>query len=168
VTPPAASASTARRTAQTAPARPRGRTAPSATAPRRATLRLVPARRRGAGRIRVASERTRLLHLLALGVVALALIAVVVGQALLASGQVRLASLENELTLEQSANRQAQQTVAALETPTRIVTAATVQLHMVRSAGVTELPYVSLSVPLPTPKVIGVPAEPASAATTQP
>jgi len=66
---------------------------------------------------------------------------------------VRLATLQHELTLEQSANRQTQQTVAALETPARIVGAATNQLHMVRSSGVTELPYVSLSVPLPTPKV---------------
>jgi len=156
MTPPVAgTAAPSRRPAHpaTSPARPRGRGAASTPATRRATLRLVPARRPGAGRARGAAEQTRRLHLLSVAVVASALVAVVVGQALLASGQVRLATLQHELTLEQSANRQTQQTVAALETPARIVGAATNQLHMVRSSGVTELPYVSLSVPLPTPKV---------------
>ena len=102
------------------------------------------------------------LHVIAVAVVAVALVVVVVGQALLASGQVRLATLEHDLMLEQSVNRQNQQTVAALETPALIVGAATNQLHMVRSSGVTELPYVSLSVPLPTPAVIGAPPAPAT------
>ena len=97
---------------------------------------------------------------MALVVVALALLTVVVGQAVLASGQVRLAALEHDLQLEQSANRQHQQTVAALETPARIVGAATTKLHMVRAAGVTELPNVPLSVPLPVPRVIGAPSTP--------
>ena len=55
-------------------------------------------------------------------------------------------------TLEQAAHRQAELAVAQLETPSRIVAAATGE-GMVRPAGVVELPYVSLSVPLPTPKV---------------
>ncbi len=88
-----------------------------------------------------------------------ALLAVVVGQALLANGQVRLAALQHELTLEQSAHRASELAVAKLETPTRIVADATSQLHMV-AASVVELPYVSLSVPLPTPKVTPAPAPP--------
>ena len=89
-----------------------------------------------------------------------ALLAVVVGQALLANGQVRLSTLQHELTLEQSAHRQAELAVSQLETPPRIVAAAQGQLHMVRPASVVELPYVSLSVPLPTPKVTPAPAPP--------
>jgi hypothetical protein len=88
-----------------------------------------------------------------------ALLAVVVGQALLANGQVRLAALQHQLTLEQSAHRASELAVAKLETPPRIVADATSQLHMV-AASVVELPYVSLSVPLPTPKVTPAPAPP--------
>jgi hypothetical protein len=89
-----------------------------------------------------------------------ALLAVVVGQAAIANGQVRLAGLQHDLSREQSANRQAESAVAKLETPTRIVTDATTQLHMVAPASVIELPYVSLSEPLPTPKVTPAPAPP--------
>ncbi len=90
-----------------------------------------------------------------------ALLAVVVGQALLANGQVKLAALQQQLITEQSAHRQAELSDAKLETPARIVADATSQLHMVAAgASVIELPYVSLSVPLPTPKVTPAPAPP--------
>lgn len=97
-----------------------------------------------------------------------ALLAVVVAQAMLANGQVRLSALQHELALEQSAHRQAELSVSQLETPSRIVAAATGQLHMVRPANVIQLPYVSLSAPLPTPKVTPAPAPapPPAAATT--
>ena len=91
--------------------------------------------------------------------VVVALLAVVVGQAFLANGQVKLAGLQHELSVEQSAHRQAELAVAKLETPTRIVADATTQLHMVNASPI-ELPYVSLSVPLPTPKVTPAPAPP--------
>ena len=93
------------------------------------------------------------------------LLAVVVGQALLANGQVRLSAQQNQLTLEQSSHRQAELAVSELETPSRIVAAASAQLHMVRPAQVTELPYVSLTTPLPTPKVTPGPV-PVTAPTT--
>ncbi|HWD54254.1 MAG TPA: hypothetical protein VG346_03990 [Acidimicrobiales bacterium] len=80
-----------------------------------------------------------------------ALLAVVVAQALLANGQVRMSALQHQLSLEQSAHRQAELAVSQLETPARIVGAALSQGMM--HPAVTELPYVSLSVPLPTPKV---------------
>jgi hypothetical protein len=86
------------------------------------------------------------------------LLAVVVAQAILANGQVKLAGLQHQLALEQSLHRQGELAVSQLETPSRIVGSASTQLHMVRPAGVTELPYVSLSVPLPTPKVTPGPA----------
>jgi hypothetical protein len=88
-----------------------------------------------------------------------ALLAVVVAQAFLANGQVRMAGLQQQLTMEQSAHRQAELSVAQLETPSRIVAAAQNQQHMVH-ASMVQLPYVSLSVPLPTPKVSPAPAAP--------
>jgi hypothetical protein len=98
-----------------------------------------------------------------------ALLAVVIGQAVLANGQVRLSSLQQKLALEQSAHRQAELAVSQLETPSRIVSAASVQLHLVRPAQVVELPYVSLSTPIPPPKVTPGPgtAAPAQGAATQ-
>jgi hypothetical protein len=92
--------------------------------------------------------------------VVVALLAVVVGQAFLANGQVRLAGLQHQLSLEQSAHRQAELADAKLETPTRIVAYATTKLGMVATPSVIETPYVSLSVPLPTPKVTPAPAPP--------
>jgi hypothetical protein len=94
-----------------------------------------------------------------------ALLAVVVGQALLANGQVRLAALQHQLTLEQSIHRQAELADAKLETPSRIVAYATEQGLVAPGAtaatpSLIELPYVSLSVPLPTPKVTPAPAPP--------
>jgi len=96
-----------------------------------------------------------------------ALLAVVVAQAMLANGQVKLSALQHELSLEQSTHRQAELSVSQLETPSRIVTAATGDLHMVRPANVIQLPYVSLSVPLPIPKVTAAPA-PTTTTTTPP
>jgi hypothetical protein len=91
--------------------------------------------------------------------VVVALLAVVVGQAFLANGQVKLAGLQHELSIEQNAHRQAELAVATLETPPRIVADATTQLHMIAASPI-QLPYVSLSVPLPTPKVTPAPAPP--------
>ena len=62
--------------------------------------------------------------------VVVALLAVVVGQAVLANGQVKMAGLQHELSVEQSAHRQAELADAKLETPSRIVTYATTQEHM--------------------------------------
>jgi len=165
--PSAATAATARRyaaasTGASVPSRRRGHA--DAPATKRAPLRLVPPRSRRANRGgRAAAGRGRLLYGLAISLVLASLLAVVVGQALLANGQVRLASLQHALSLEQSAHRQAELAVAQLETPSRIVAAASGQ-GMVR-ANTIELPYVSLSVPLPTPKVTPVPP---SSTTTAP
>jgi hypothetical protein len=107
-----------------------------------------------------------MLNIMSVSVVVAALLAVVVAQALLANGQVRLSALQHQLSLEQAAHRQSELSVAELETPARIVGAATSQLHMVRPANVVELPYVSLQTPLPTPKVTAAPAAPAAQAAT--
>jgi hypothetical protein len=164
--PPAATAVATRRHATAAshasPRRAgRGAEAPST---RRAPLRVVPTRsRRGIRGGRTAAGRGRLLPILSVSMVVAALLAVVVGQALLANGQVNLASLQQKLTLEQSAHSQAELAVAQLETPSRIVAAATGQGLVAQGSGglnLIELPYVSLSVPLPTPKVTPAPAPP--------
>jgi hypothetical protein len=91
--------------------------------------------------------------------VVVALLAVVVGQAFLASGQVKLAGLQHELSLEQSAHRQAELADANLEAAPRIVSYAITQQHMVHNP-IIQLPAVSMSVPLPTPKVTPAPAPP--------
>jgi hypothetical protein len=93
------------------------------------------------------------------------LLAVVVAQALLVNGQVRLSALQHELALEQGVHRQADLAVAGLETPSRIVAAAS-GLGMARPTVVTQLPYVSLSKPLPTPKVTPAPATTTTTAAT--
>ncbi len=166
--PSAATAAPARRhaAAGASPSRRWGRGSGAATPQtRRAPLRVVSDRARSGTRVgRVASGR--LLNILSVSIVVAALLAVVVAQAFLANGQVRLSALQHDLTFEQAAHRQAELAVAQLETPSRIVAAASGE-GMVRPAGVVELPYVSLSVPLPTPKVTPAPAPaPAPASTT--
>jgi hypothetical protein len=127
---------------------------PQSTRP--AALKVVPRAQARRRRIR----RGRLLDIAAVGLVLSALFAVVVGQAMLANGQVRLAGVEQELQLEQGAHRQQELDVSQRETPARIVAAASDTLHMIHPAQVIELPYVPLSAPLPTPKV--APAPPAA------
>ena len=85
--------------------------------------------------------------------VVVALLIVVGGQAMLANGQVRMARVDQQLQLAQSQHRQRVLAAAKKETPSRIVGAATAQLHMVHPSHVTQLPYVSLKTPLPTPNV---------------
>ena len=80
-----------------------------------------------------------------------ALLAVVVGQALLANGQVNLSNLQQELTLEQSAHSQAELAVAQLETPSRIVAAATAQGLVAQSAASTSSSCLMSHCPCPSP-----------------
>ncbi len=168
--PSAATAAPARRqSGGHSPARRWGRGAGTASpGTRRPPLRVVPGRTKqrtgagaGAGRTRSAAGRGRgrTLHVVSVSLVVSALLAVVVAQAMLANGQVRLSGLEHQLSLEQGAHRQAELAVSGLETPSRIVAAAAGQLHMVRT-NIVELPYVSLSTPLATPKVTAAPPPP--------
>ena len=152
--PPAATAAPARRHAGGAsPAR------------RWRPLRVIPGRTRQPGRIgRLFANRRRVLNIVSLSMIVASLLAVVVAQAFLTNGQVRLSTLQHDLSLEQSAHRQAELAVSGLETPSRIVGAATSQ-GMVHPAAVIELPYVSLSTPLPTPNVTPAPAAPPATST---
>jgi hypothetical protein len=98
--------------------------------------------------------------------VVVALLVVVGGQAMLANGQVRMAGIDQRLQIAQSEHRQQVLDVTRKMTPSRIVGAATAQLHMVRPSRVTQLPYVSLQTPLPTPTVTPAAPTATSASTT--
>jgi cell division protein FtsL len=133
----------------TAPSRRHG--ASHASRPRRPSLRLVRSR---SGK---PTQRGRILEIIALVLVVGSLLAVVIGQAVLANDQVQISALQHQLSLEQSTHRQAELQVANLETPQRIVGDAT-KAGMVRPAQVNELPYVPLNTPIATPNVTAAPA----------
>jgi len=114
-------------------------------------LRVVDRRRRGRSAHRAAPRRVAVL--ISIGVLMASLLSVVVGHDMLAQGQVRLTGIQSALTSAQDAQRQEIVSVARLETPSRIVGEAEQQLHMVSPGQIYQLPYVSLDVPLPTPKV---------------
>jgi hypothetical protein len=105
-----------------------------------------------------------MLNILSVSMIVVSLLAVVLAQALLANGQVRMSTMEHQLSLEQSTHRQDELAVAQLETPARIVGAAL--KNGMEHPTVTELPYVPLTVPLPTPKVTPAAAAPPATSTT--
>jgi hypothetical protein len=107
-------------------------------------------------------QRRRLATFVPVAMIITALLVVVVGQAFLAKGQIRMAGIQQQLSAEQGVHRQQELLVSQLETPARIVGAATVQLHMVHPNHVVQLPYVALTTPLPTPTVTPAPAPPAT------
>ncbi|HUC05007.1 MAG TPA: hypothetical protein VL961_06395 [Acidimicrobiales bacterium] len=144
-------------TARRAPATsPDVRTRP---APGRAPLRVVPRARRGARAPR------RLSRFAPLAIVVAALLAVVVGQAMLANGQIAMSSVEQRLAAAQATHRQLELAVSQLETPARIISTSTVDLHMVHPAHIVQLPYVPLTTPIPTPHVTAAPAVPPATST---
>jgi hypothetical protein len=81
------------------------------------------------------------------------LLVVVVGQAMLANGQVRLTAAEQQLAVAQGQHLQAEAETASLETPARIISEGLTLLHLVHPTQPTQLPYVSLTTPLATPNV---------------
>ena len=103
---------------------------------------------------------------MAIGLLVASLLAVVLAHALLAQQQVRLSAAQAKLTSEQTQHRQDELIVAQLETPSRIVAAAEQQLHMVRVEQITQLPYVSLSTPVPPPHVLPDATPPTAPAST--
>ena len=147
--PPATAAAPARRAAPHRPGHAPVRSQPP--------LRVVTPGRREARRDAAPAPRRRLVMFVSIALVVGALLTVVIGQALLANGQVRLNAIQHQLVLEQAAHRQAELGVSTLETPSRIVGAASSR-GMIHPSQVTELPYASLATPLPTPKVTPAPA----------
>jgi len=109
----------------------------------RAPLRVVPARRSD-------RARRRFVRFLPMAMVVVALLIVVAGQAMLASGQVRMARLDQQVQIAQAEHRQQEVELSKRETPPRIVGAAKGLVH---PSHVTQVPSVSLHTPLPTPTV---------------
>jgi hypothetical protein len=89
---------------------------------------------------------------LSLAMIGASLLSVVVGHAMLAQGQVRLAAVQSALSAEQSAHRQDVIAAAKLETPSRIVAKAHEQ-GMAPPGQTNQLPRVPLDTPLPEPTV---------------
>jgi cell division protein FtsL len=126
---------------------------------RRPPLRVVPSRRR-------AGVRSRVVRYLPAIMVVLALLVVVVGQAILADGQVRMTGLEQQLQAAEAQHSAQEQKVSNLETPSRIVSDATANGKMTRPSHVTQLPYVPLNIPLATPTVTPAPGSAVTTTTT--
>jgi hypothetical protein len=97
-----------------------------------------------------------------------ALLVVVVGQAMLANGQVRMSTIDQQLSSALTLHRQIELEVSQLETPSRIVQSAIGQDHMVYPGAVVELPYVPLTTPIPTPSVTPAPSTATTTTATTP
>ena len=125
---------------------------------KRPPLHVVP-RRRPDG------ARSRFVTYLPAIMVVLALLVVVVGQAVLANGQVRMTGLEQQLQAAQARHSEQVESVSKLETPARIVGDATSGGKMTRPSHVTQLPYVPLTTPIATPTVTPAPGSTATTTT---
>jgi hypothetical protein len=137
----------------------RGAGDPGRNPAKRPSLRVVPRRRPDGARSRIVTYFPAIM-------VVVALLVVVVGQAILANGQVRMAGLDQQLQTAQARHSAQEETVSKLETPARIVGDATANGTMVRPAHVTQLPYVPLTTPLATPNVTSAPGSTATSTPT--
>ena len=84
------------------------------------------------------------------------LLAVVVGDTMVAQGQVRLADLQSAITSQLATQKAAQTEVAQLAAPERVV-AQGILLGLTAPAQVVDLPQVPLDVPLPVPDTTPLP-----------
>ena len=131
--------------------------------PGQVAARPVPALR--VVRRHAARARRPLVPVVSAMLVAGSLFTVVIGHAVLAEGQVRLAQEQAAVTAAEALHRQSVLSLAQLEDPSRIVSTAATTLHMV-AADVVQLPYVSLTQPLPVPTLAAPPSSSTQAATT--
>ncbi len=135
-------------TARRAPARPALRPAPSA--PRRPPLRLFePAPRRRTGTRAVQRSTMWLSGLLIVG----SLLAVVVGDAFVTQGQVRLSTTQRALVAAEATQKSLQVAVALKAAPPVVVSQAKSR-GLVAATQVVYLPQVPLNVPLPPPQIV--------------
>jgi hypothetical protein len=121
--------------------------------PSRAPARSEQARLEVVERRAGASRRRRLAPALGAAMVAGSLLTVVLGHALLAQDQVRLAAVEAAITAAEVAHRSDVVQVANLSNPARILREAQSALQMAAPGQVQQLPYVTLRTPLPDPNV---------------
>ncbi len=107
---------------------------------------------------------------LAVALVVASLLVVVVGDTLVAQGQVRMAALQTSIGNQLTAQKAAQTEVAELAAPDRVVAEAIVD-GSVAPAQVRDLPQVPLNVPLPvpdtSPAASSAPTKPVASATSQ-
>jgi hypothetical protein len=151
-------APTATASARRAPAKPRS------SAPRRPPLRLFePAPRR---RQSIRSARRPAVWASSLLIVG-SLLAVVVGDALLTEGQVRLSSVQAEVASAAAAQKLLQVSVAQKTAPPVVVGLAESQ-GLVAPTQVVYLPQVPLNVPLPPPRTTPLPAPTAAPSSSRP
>jgi hypothetical protein len=101
------------------------------------------------GRVR----RRRLAPLLSSGVVTGSLLFVVIGHAELAQGQMRLTSVQAEITSARLLHQREVLSLAKLENPSRILRVAEDTLHMAAPSQVHQLAHVTVGAPLPPPHV---------------
>jgi hypothetical protein len=129
------------------------RQAPARPAIRRPPLRVVedPARRSRRGRKRAAPA------IISLALLVGSLLAVVIGHAMLAAGDVRLSAQQAQLVAEEAQHRTMELATAQLQIPARIVAKAEQALHMVLPSQVTQIPAVPLNTPEPPPKIYAAP-----------
>ncbi len=95
------------------------------------------------------------------------LLAVVVGDAMVTQGQVRLSGLQSQVAAAQVAQKAAQVAVAQLAAPDRVV-AQGIRLGLSAPAQVVDLPQVPLDVPLRAPGTVAPSKAPAATPTTAP
>ena len=97
------------------------------------------------------------------------LLVVVVGDAMVAQGQVRLAGIQTKIAALQTTQKAMQTEVAQLAAPDRVV-AQGIALGLTAPAQVIDLPQVPLNVPLPAPKTtpVAAPVKAAAPASSAP
>jgi hypothetical protein len=95
------------------------------------------------------------------------LLAVVVGDALITQGQVRLSSTQRALAAAEADQKSLQIAVAMKAAPPVVVSQAKSQ-GLVAASQVVYLPQVPLNVPLPAPRIVPAPAGTASVSSTPP
>ncbi len=137
--PPASATATARRATAAPQARPHAKRPPLRVfepEPRRST-------RRGPSR--------RAHVWLSVALVVGSLLVVVVGDALVAQGQVRLSDVQQRIAVAEAVQKSMQSDVAQLAAPDRVV-AQGIALGLTAPSQVIDLPQVPLGVPLPTPQ----------------
>ncbi len=109
-------------------------------------------------------SRSRRFHIwLAVALVAGSLLAVVVGDALVAQGQVRLASIQLKISAAEATQKAMRVEVAQLAAPNRIVVVATAN-GLTPPAKIIDVPQVPLDVALPGQQASAAPAPAAKAA----
>jgi hypothetical protein len=131
--------------------------------PRRPPLRILsPAtrtqRRRG----------NRMLMLVSAVLVVGSLMAVVIGDDIVAQDQVSLSSAQQQVTALTNTHRELQIAVSVQQAPQAVVKTAEGQLGMVPPGQITDLPEVSLATPLPVPQTAPNPAPATPAASSTP